>query len=184
MACCHAALPGEQLRCGEKKLANIFVSSGGGQKLRFVWDAYRPVKANRKSQRPRTSLPTYPTSSWPQQGEHLTSAWHVSESRGCEVRTRRASRREMQCDSLAGETLYITTETQGEPASLQSGPASLFGDCLLCNSCSFFSRWWEAARRSMKNARTAGIRAGELHVVYHWIIHQSVCSGWNTGPVL
>lgn len=33
----------------------------------------------------------------------------------------RAPHRQMQSDSLAGETLYITTKTQGEPASLWRG---------------------------------------------------------------
>jgi len=72
--------------------------------------------------------------------QQLTSAGQASrtacvfgklESRGCEVWTRRASHRQMQSDSFAGETLYITTKTEGEPAFFQGGVVSLYGDCLL-----------------------------------------------------
>lgn len=62
--------------------------------------------------------------------QQLTSAGHASRmacmfgklnSRGCEVWTRRAARRQMQSDSLAGETLYISTKTQGEPVFSRVG---------------------------------------------------------------
>lgn len=58
--------------------------------------------------------------------QQLTSAGQPSrmarvfgklESKGCEVWTRRVPWRQTQSDSLAGETLYISTKTQGEPDS-------------------------------------------------------------------
>lgn len=51
------------------------------------------------------------------QPSRMARAFGKLESKGCEVWTRRVPWRQTQSDSLAGETLYISTKTQGEPDS-------------------------------------------------------------------